>query len=116
MRVLICGGRNWKDKAMIVAELKALNRVEVVIEGECRGADRLGKSAAIQLNIPVLPCPADWTKYGKSAGSIRNRQMLNEGKPDLVLAFHDNIDESKGTRNMMEIASNDGIEVRLFAH
>ena len=49
----------------------------------------------------VNPFPAQWSKYGRAAGPLRNTQMLSEGNPDIVLAFHDNIKRSRGTRNMI---------------
>lgn len=54
--------------------------------------------------IAHLPFPANWDKYGKKAGPIRNAQMLEEGRPNLVLAFHDNLQFSHGTKDMCEIA------------
>ena len=58
--------------------------------------------------------PADWKKYGRAAGPIRNKQMLNEGKPDLVLAFHTNIENSKGTKSMIQIAKKSEIKIILI--
>ena len=117
MRVLICGDREYFDSVWIKEVLDDLNEylgVDCVIEGECRGADRAGRIAAEGLGIPVEPYPADWDQYGKSAGPIRNRQMLKEGKPDLVLAFHSNIEKSKGTKDMIFAANKAGIQVRLY--
>ncbi len=73
-----------------------------MIESEAWGADTCARIAAEELNITVEKYPAEWNKYGQSAGSIRNKQMLTEGNPDLVLAFHANIESSKGTKNMIE--------------
>ncbi len=113
MRVLVCGDRHWVDKNAIVAALARLDKVDIVIEGEARGADTLAREVAEEFNIPVLAFPADWNKYGRAAGPIRNRQMLDEGKPDLVIAFHSNIVESRGTKNMLEQARSRGIHTRL---
>lgn len=52
----------------------------------------------------ILSFPAEWTEYGKAAGPIRNREMLRSGKPDLVTAFHRDLNQSKGTRDMVEQA------------
>ena len=104
MRVLICGDRNWKDGRAIKRELVKLKSVQCVIEGEASGADTLGRIVAELLDIPVQPFPAQWKVYGMAAGPIRNRQMLAEGKPDLVLAFHPEIEKSRGTKNMVEQA------------
>jgi predicted Rossmann-fold nucleotide-binding protein len=51
--------------------------------------------------------PANWPKHGKGAGFIRNQQMLNEGKPDLMIAFPG----GKGTADMIEKAIKAGIKV-----
>lgn len=61
-----------------------------------------------------LPFPADWNRYGRAAGPIRNRQMLTEGKPDLVVAFHDDIESSKGTKDMVTIAEKAGVYVYVM--
>ncbi len=101
MRVLVCGSRNWTNAALISTYLQNIGAT-LIIHGNARGADRLAGQSASQLNIPVEVYPADWDRYGKRAGFIRNREMLEEGKPDLVLAFWDGY--SNGTRNMIELA------------
>lgn len=119
MRVLVCGDREWVDQQMIYNQLKQLHTaspIEIVIEGEARGADLMGRKAATYLNIPVLGYAANWKEYGRSAGPIRNQQMLKEGRPDLVLAFHDHLDQSKGTRHMVSIAQKAGIPVQVISH
>lgn len=115
LRVLICGDRNWQDKEMIKDLLLKLNPT-VVIEGACRGADVLTGEVAKKLGIQVLEFPADWTRFGNSAGPIRNKQMLDECKPTLVVAFHDNIEKSKGTKNMLSQAKKAGITTMLLSH
>lgn len=132
-RVLICGDRNWgiiksshfsqmqmhanKYLSIVIEELSKVQQekgVEVVIEGEAQGADSMGRVAAERLGIEVLKFPADWKKYGRSAGPIRNRQMLKEGKPTLVLAFHGFIENSKGTKDMVEVARAAGIPAQVI--
>src|SRR5438034_11139383 len=101
MRVLVCGGRDWTDGEAILRELERIHQetpITAVIEGEAPGADRLARQAADELGIPVVPFPADWKRYGRRAGPARNQQMVNEGQPDLVLAFHANAAPSKGTK------------------
>ena len=49
----------------------------------------------------IIKFPADWNKYGKAAGVLRNQQMLDEGHPDLVVYFHKDIENSKGTKDMI---------------
>jgi hypothetical protein len=114
MRVLVCGDRYWCSYAKIESRLKKLPKGTVIIEGECRGADLIAKSAAKELGFEVEEYPADWDKYGKAAGYRRNSQMLTEGKPDLVIAFHQNLKRSKGTKMMLEIAQKAGVPTELI--
>lgn len=119
MRVLICGDRHWQDAKLVYDTLAALHRtkpVAVVIEGEARGADSHGRDAAKQLGIEVASFPADWEHLGRGAGPIRNHKMLTEGKPDLVLAFHDDLAASKGTAHMVRIARKAGVRVEVISH
>jgi len=111
MRILVCGGREWQDGAWITKVLAQHDKDTVVIEGAARGADRLAGLAADQLGFAKEVYPADWTKHGKRAGYLRNTQMLVEGKPDLVYAFHSNIATSKGTAMMVRIAAEAGVKV-----
>lgn len=113
MRILFCGDRNWTNYNVIVDTMIDLGPT-VVIEGEARGADRMAREAAEDSSIPVLKFPAHWERYGAAAGPIRNRQMLDEGKPDMVVAFHNDIQNSKGTKNMVEQAKKRGIPVRVI--
>ena len=114
MKVLVCGDRNWTNKEAIRRELSKLPTDTVVIEGEARGADTLGRIVAEEIGFEFEAYPADWEQYGRAAGPIRNKEMLTEGKPDLVLAFHENIEKSKGTKNMIKIAQKAGIDTRLI--
>lgn len=113
MRILFCGDRNWSHYKTIVDVMLEL-RPTLVIEGEAAGADSMAREAAEDYLIAVLPFPADWKKYGRAAGPIRNSQMLKEGKPELVVAFHDDITTSKGTKNMVEQAKKNGIKVLVY--
>ncbi len=106
-RVLICGDRDWTDERKIYKWLRMLKRSGYthIIEGEARGADSIARDAAVELGLDVLGFKAKWDEFGKSAGPKRNVQMLVEGAPELVVAFHDNIKASKGTKHMVKIAS-----------
>ena len=117
-RILICGDRNWTDKQLIrEVLLEHLNpEVDFIIHGDARGADRLGAEVAQELGVSVdhvLAFPADWNQYHRAAGPIRNQQMLTEGKPTLVLAFHNCITTSKGTKDMICKALKAGLPVYL---
>lgn len=113
MRVLVCGGRDFKDKAKIRAAIEAVDpRPTVIIHGAAKGADSLAGEVAVELGIPVEPFPADWAKYGRSAGSIRNKEMLDVGKPDMVLAFP--TPSSKGTWDMVRRSNAAKVPTKVF--
>jgi hypothetical protein len=122
MRVLVCGDRNWTNAHLIRERLArvvmALPEGEelFVIHGAARGADSIAGDIAQSWRvtlphgrITVLAFPANWGTYGKAAGVIRNQQMLVEGRPNLVLAFHNDIESSKGTKDMVRRARKAGI-------
>lgn len=115
MRVLVCGDRKWDDEVAIKKELEALPPDSVIIQGFALGADRIAYLVASQLHLECISYPAQWKKYGRAAGQIRNMQMLLEGKPDVIFAFHHNILASKGTRNMVEQGLRTGVPVFLFS-
>lgn len=81
----------------------------VIIEGGAPGADSVAWAFAdwnqmMWSDVQHLHFPADWKLHGKRAGYIRNAQMLEEGKPNLVLAFTHDIETSNGTRMMVDLA------------
>jgi hypothetical protein len=116
MKVLVCGSRYWDNSNIVSAVLDEENDNQpftLVIEGEASGADTMGREWAEARGIPVLPFPANWEKYGKAAGPIRNQQMLDEGQPDFVIAFTHDIEKSRGTRDMVSRAMKADIPVRI---
>jgi hypothetical protein len=114
MRVLVCGDRNWFEYNTILQTLSALGGTHTLIHGAARGADTMASLAATQLRWETKPFPAQWDLYGKGAGPIRNQQMLDEGKPDKVIAFHHDIKNSKGTADMVRRAKKAGIPVEVI--
>lgn len=117
MRVLVCGSRDFYDRDFLFSTLDSIHAktpITEVIEGEAKGADKLSAAWAVTNNIPVRKFPADWTRYGRGAGPVRNRQMLVEGQPNLVVAFSYDIANSRGTKNMMEQSRLHGVEVLFY--
>lgn len=106
-RVLVCGGREYGDLDRVVAVLDEINPT-VVIEGGARGADACAWKFTKMRGVERLTFPADWSRDGKAAGAIRNQRMLDEGKPDLVVAFPG----GNGTADMVRRAKRAGIEVK----
>ena len=111
MKILICGDRDWTDDATISTFLHSWPKDTVIIHGDCRGADSIAGKIAKEIGLIVEAYPAQWTKYHEEAGPIRNAQMLDEGKPDMVVYFHHNLAESKGTKNMVMQANYANIRV-----
>ena len=113
MTVLICGSRDWQDYPAVLQLLTKTHTVtpiELIIEGGARGADFYGRTAAIALRVHYKTYPAEWDRYGKSAGYRRNKQMV-DAKPDLVMAFQ--LNGSKGTQHTIDLALAAGIRVIL---
>lgn len=119
MRVLICGSRHWKDKDLLYRLLDHVHYYDtdmLIIHGNARGADTLAGAWAVSHAVPCEVYPAQWETYGKAAGPIRNREMLDKANPDVIYAFHDEIGKSKGTLNMIKQAKSLGKEVFLVRH
>lgn len=118
IRLLICGDREWDDYDLILAILEMIGkkRIEVVIHGACRGADLMADRAAKRIGIKRERYPAEWAKYGRAAGPIRNSEMLKDGKPTHVLAFHDDIKRSRGMADMVKKARRKKIPTKVISH
>ena len=116
MKVLVCGGRDYLDYITVDKVLSKL--VEdpddfTIVQGGAKGADFLAKVWCYcylhgWAGIKCEEFPADWKRYGKAARHIRNQQMLDEGKPDLVVAFPGGRD----TADMVLKAKKAGVEVK----
>lgn len=110
MRAIICGGRDFWDRERAFAwfdEIHGREGIRTVISGCARGGDRLGEEWADQKGLEVQRYPAQWERYGKAAGLRRNQQMLDYGKPDLVIA----LPGGRGTRDMIDRATAAGVRV-----
>lgn len=107
LRVLVCGGRDYDDSANVWTCLESLP-ISEVCHGAAPGADRLADYWVSQHEgVKVYAYPADWTRHGKAAGPIRNQKMLDEFKPDMVIAFPG----GRGTAHMVTIARAAGVRV-----
>lgn len=113
MKVIIAGGRDFNNyellKEVCDVMLSKLNNVEVV-SGKARGADSLGEQYANEKGYIVKEFPADWDGLGKSAGYVRNKQMSQYS--DALLAFWDG--ESKGTQHMIDLATKEGLQIKVI--
>jgi len=114
VRVLVCGGRDFTDSNFVNFVLDCIHAkksITLLIHGCARGADSFGEEwAARHDGVTSYGVPADWKKHGTRAGPVRNRLMLELGKPDLVIAF----EGGAGTRDMTAAATAAKVRV-LFA-
>jgi len=110
MKILVCGGRHFVDAAYIYDTLDALRarlNISEIIAGGAQGADTLATEWAEERSIPYRVFLAAWHEHRRAAGPIRNQQMLDEGKPDLVVAFPG----GRGTADMIKRAHAAGVAV-----
>lgn len=117
MKVLVCGSRDFPGElyprladALLVVDRK--HSTPTLIHGAAEGADKLGERAALTLGWPVKAFPANWERWGRRAGPIRNTQMMAE-KPDLVLAFVYGDRLGRGTGDMVRKAEAAGVSVEI---
>lgn len=119
MKVIIAGSRSFEYYEIlrdVMDELIDESGIvpDEIVSGTAKGADRLGEKYAAELGIPIKRFPADWNKYGKKAGHLRNIEMAEYG--DMLVAFWDG--ESKGTEQMIKYAKSIGLKVKVvtFTH
>ena len=110
MRVLVTGGRLYDKRATLFRVLDRLHDrtpVSLLVVGDATGADELACHWAQERGVPIAVHRAEWEEYGKAAGPIRNRQMLHERNPDLVIAFSG----GRGTQDCVRQAVAKGVNV-----
>lgn len=113
--VIIAGSRDFADYELlkIVCDHMLSEKVKthniVIISGGARGADSLGEQYAKERGYELQSHPADWDKYGKSAGYRRNKEMAEVA--DACICFWDG--QSKGTKHMIDIATDMGLKVKI---
>lgn len=99
MRVIVCGGRDYANGPKVATTLLDLN-ITALAHGGATGADELAKVFALMAGVPTTEYPPRWGEHGKAAGPIRNQRMLDEFKPDAVVAFPG----GRGTADMVRRA------------
>lgn len=109
MKVLICGDRKWSNRERFHQVLWWFP-ITHIVTGGAKGADFMAESYAAVSKIPWQTFEAEWKKYGRAAGPKRNQKMLDED-PDLVIAFHNDIFSSKGTKDMVKRAARAGKDI-----
>lgn len=117
-KIIIAGGRDFMDYNLlkektdkILQEKKVTHKI-VIISGCAQGADTLGLRYASENAFDVEEYPADWNKYGKKAGYMRNVEMAENA--DALIAFWDG--KSKGTKHMIDIATERNLPIRVIRY
>jgi hypothetical protein len=108
MKVIVCGGRNFDNRQMVVrflTRLHAQEPISCVIHGAARGADALAEEWARSHEVTYIGVPARWKVDGKRAGPLRNQRMIDEHQPGCVVAFPG----GNGTADMMARAEMHGL-------
>lgn len=117
-KVLVCGGRDYKDRDKIYhvldAQLAKIGDKMLLINGGAPGADTIAREWAVDRKVDHLTLYAKWDRFGRAAGPIRNRRMAKKG-PRLVLAFHEDLNRSKGTKDMVRRSRDMKIKTKVFS-
>lgn len=113
MNIIIAGGRDFNNYTLLKEKcdtiLKNVSNI-TIISGAAKGADKLGEQYANEKGYTLISKPADWDTHGKSAGYKRNQEMATLG--DGLIAFWDG--KSKGTKHMIDIAKEKGLQIAII--
>ena len=127
LAIVVTGDRNWTDKDLVMDTLKQYTFDKyakiVLINGDCRGLDKIAGQVGKELGFEVIGIPAKWKLNGLMAGPIRNKEMIDRlveykenGYQTIVIAFHDNLESSKGTKDCVKHALNAEMHVLYVSH
>ena len=115
MKVIIAGGRTFSNYDLLFQTCDKVLSLQTEIEivsGTANGADKLGEKYANEKEYPIKQFPADWDKYGKSAGYKRNEEMAKYS--DGLIAFWDG--KSKGTKHMIDLAKRHNLKIKVIKY
>lgn len=110
MRTIIAGSRSITEYDTLLSAIEEIDfEITTVISGGAKGVDSLGEWFAEDNGIPLEIFPADWARFGRSAGYIRNQEMADNAEACLILWDG----KSKGSLHMNNIAVKKGLKVHL---
>ena|SRR3990167_4684811 len=113
MKVIVAGSRSICNYSFVSASIDSSGfLISEIISGVAKGVDLLGEKYAREHNIPIKQFYPDWNKYGKSAGFIRNKQMVDYA--DAVICIWDGV--SKGTKHTIDLAKKYNKKLRVFRY
>ena len=110
MKVIIAGGRYFDNynELCLYCDKVLQNKIHMeIVSGGAKGADALGEQYAKERNYRLKQFPAAWSKFGRSAGVIRNAEMANYAT--ILIAFWDG--RSRGTKSMINLAKKEGLKI-----
>ena len=110
MKAAVVGSRHYDNYKEVKRVLDTYPNIEMIISGGAKGVDSLADKYAREHGITFMMFPAEWDKYGKAAGPIRNEQIVNEA--DMVIAFL--APDSRGTKSTINIAFKAGKKVEIY--
>lgn len=118
VKVMVCGSRKWNNYDIVCAVLETFHdqatktgKTLTILSGMARGADSCGVRFAKANRLALMEFPASWDRLGKGAGAARNVQMVKNGDPDIVVAFTNDLEASKGTYHACTVALEAGKHV-----
>jgi len=107
MKILVCGGRDYRDRKKVAEILGKYDDDTILIHGAARGADTLAHEYGLSRGWVIRAYPAKWEHHGKAAGPLRNQEMIDKEKPDVVIAFPG----GRGTMDMVRRAKDAACKV-----
>lgn len=109
MKICVLGSRSITNYKLVERVIRDSGfEITELVSGKCpKGVDHLGEIWATKHNIPIKYFPADWDKFGRSAGMLRNSQLIEYS--DAVIIIHDGV--SKGTKDSWTKAKKKGIPI-----
>ena len=119
-RIIIAGGREFnnyellKEKCDYYLSKAVKDGYKIaIVSGKAKGADSLGEKYAKEKGYAIDEFPANWDKYKKKAGYLRNEEMAKHAKETngALIAFWDK--KSKGTKHMIDLAKKYGLHIRI---
>jgi len=109
MKVAIIGSRSFTNIDLMTEHLNKLH-IDGIISGGAKGADTLAHNFAIENHIPLTEFKPDWARYGRGAGIVRNKQIIDSA--DYILAFWDG--HSKGTQSSINYAKKNDKPIKVI--
>jgi hypothetical protein len=113
MKVAVIGSRDFNDYELMSEHLNQIkDEIQLIVSGGAKGADSLAEKWASENSIETLIFKPDWKKFGRSAGVVRNRDIV--ANSNLVIAFWDG--QSKGTKSSIDLCGKLGIKVKIVRY